>query len=137
MSLSQKMALDISAMGCCGGSVNRENVMQKAHMITKQHFGCGRARAFTYKDMFTYCLRALYNVIKIVEAGARVDFEIIVNYLGRVSWDYTLITRKSYYDTICIMGDYLKIIKGSYTEKAFIAARNLCENCGLYLSQNI
>lgn len=136
MSLSQKMSLDMSAMHC-SGSVNRENVMEKAHVIAKKHFGCGRARAFTYSDMFRYCLKALYNVIKVVEAGAKDEFGVIVNYFGRVSWDLSLVTRKSYYDTICIMTDRLNIIKSCYSEKAFIAARTLCENCGQVMANNI
>jgi hypothetical protein len=136
LSLIEKMRMDMSAISKAG-MVNRENVMSVAHTIAKRHFGCGRNRAFTYKDQFTYCLKALYNVIKVIEAGAWDDLNIVAHCFGSVSWDGSLVTRKSYYDTICIMGDYLKIIKGEYPEKAFIAARSLCENCGLYLSQNI
>ena len=136
LSLMQKVRMDMVAINK-SGRVNRENVMSQAHVMARFHFGRGIEREFTYTELFRYCLKALYNVIKVVEAGARDDFNIIGNYFGHASWDHGLVTRKSYYDTICIMTDYLKIIKSEYPTKAFLAAKALCDNCGQYMAQNI
>lgn len=136
LSMIEKMRVDLAAWDRAG-MITRENVMEVAHTTARFYAAFDKESKTSYKAFFAYAMKALYNVIKVVEAGAQEDLNVVMNQFSYVSKDGKLQHRKSTYDTICIMGDYLKIIKGDYTEKAFIAARTLCENCGLYLAQNI